>query len=290
MKYAFILAEKASFTVEQLCRCLNVSSAGYYSWLARSESKRSRDDRRLSVFIGEAHAISRKTYGRPRLYAELKAQGISIGQKRVARLMRAQGLRGRARLKYRSTTNSDHAQPVAPNTLDRNFEPSAANMVWASDTTELRTAGGKRIYLAVTLDLFSRFVVGWHLSAANDTNLVLNALENAIARRSPPPGLLHHSDRGCTYASAEFQRVLRAHEFECSMSRRGNCWDNAVVESFFSTLKLELSDFFESAESARAELFDFIEVFYNQKRRHSAIGYQSPGEHERVDIPAYQHA
>ncbi len=197
------------------------------------------------------------------------------------RLMQSQGLKARVRKRYRSTTMSDHEQPVAANLLDRQFEAEAPNQRWAGDTTEFMVGRGGRLYLAAILDLFSRFVVGWAISAVNDRHLTIKALQMALGRRCPDGGLLHHSDQGCTYASSDYQAMLSARGITCSMSRRGNCYDNAVSESFFSTVKSELGDTFESYGQAKMELFDYIEVFYNQQRRHSTLGQISPAEFER---------
>lgn len=242
----------------------------------------------FTALVQEVHARTKKRYGSPRICMDLRRQGFAIAKKRVLRLMRSAGLRGQMKRAFRCTTNSGHGLPVALNILDRNFEPSAPNQVWAGDTTELRTANGGKLYLAVVLDLYSRFVVGWSLSATNDTRLVLGAIEMALKRRSPPAGLLHHSDQGSPYASERYQELLRAHGIVSSMSRRGNCYDNAVVESFFSTLKAELGRVFETAGVAKAELFDYIEVFYNQQRLHSSVGYRSPAEHERDGVMLHQ--
>jgi len=231
--------------------------------------------------IRAAHERSRRTYGSPRIHAELQAQGIAVSRKHVARLMRREGLRARLRKRYRCTTMSDHDQPVAANLLDRRFEAELPNQRWVGDVTEILTGEGK-LYLAVVLDLFSRMVVGWALSAANDRHLALRALEQALRRRCPEAGLLHHTDQGSPYASEDYQRVLAAHGIVCSMSRRGNAHDNAAMESWFSTMTFELGDRFEAHADAKARLFDYIEAFYNQQRRHSTLGYVSPGEFERA--------
>jgi transposase InsO family protein len=216
------------------------------------------------------------------VHRELAAQGEAVSRKRVVRLMQQEGLVGRVRRRYKHTTDSNHNQPVAPNILDQKFEAAAPNQRWVGDTTELLIGqNGAKLYLAAILDLFSRFVVGWAVSAANDRHLVLKALGMALRRRCPPAGLLHHSDQGSPYASEDYQKELAAHSITCSMSRRGNCFDNAAMESWFSTLKSELGERFESYGGAKAELFDYIEVFYNQQRRHSSIGYLSPAEYER---------
>ena len=233
------------------------------------------------MLIRAAHEKSRKTYGSPRVHAELHAQGIAVSRKHVARLMRNDGLRARMRKRYRCTTMSNHDQPVAANLLDRRFEAEKPNQRWVGDVTELLTGQGK-LYLAVILDLFSRMVVGWALSAANDRHLALRALEEALRRRCPEAGLLHHTDQGSPYASEDYQRVLAAHGIICSMSRRGSAYDNAAMESWFSTMTLELGDHFESHADAKTKLFDWIEVFYNLERRHSTLGYVSPVEFERA--------
>jgi transposase InsO family protein len=206
----------------------------------------------------------------------LVEQGIRVSPKRVARLMQEDGLVARARKRFKNTTMSDHDQPVAANLLDRQFEADSPNQRWVGDTTELLIGSSGKMYLAGILDLYSRFLVGWAVSAVNDRHLTIKALEMALKRRCPDVGLLHHSDQGCTYASEDYQAVLEVHGITCSMSRRGNCYDNAVMESFFSTLKSELGERFESHGDAKMEIFDYIEVFYNQRRRHSTLGQISP--------------
>ncbi len=200
--------------------------------------------------------------------------------------MQEQNLVARVRRRYKCTTMSDHDQPIAPNLLARRFEAEGPNQRWVGDTTELRVGESGRVFLAAVVDLYSRFVVGWALSAVNDRQLVIRALEMALRRRCPEAGLMHHSNQGSPYASEDYQNVLGAHGITCSMSRRGNCYDNAVAESWFSTLKAELGERFESYADTKEKLFDYIEVFYNQKRRHSALDYVSPGEYERTDRAA----
>ena len=280
MRFAFIHAERAGYPVTALSRALSVSRAGFYAWLARPESKRSAEDRRLAVLVRAAHDESRRTYGSPRVHVELAAQGERVGRKRVVRLMRQEGLKARVRRRYRCTTMSEHDQPIAPNLLAREFQAEAPNRRWVGDTTELLAGSGK-LYLAAVLDLYSRLIVGWAVSAVNDRHLTGRALEQALRRRSPESGLMHHSDQGSTYASQDYRQALEARDITCSMSRRGDCWDNAVMESWFSTLKFELGERFESHGQAKDALFDYIEVFYNQKRRHSTVGYASPAEHEK---------
>jgi putative transposase len=279
VKFSFI-AEKAELGVTRLCKALSVSRAGFYAWRGRAPSAHTRRDQLLKVLVREAHERGRGIYGRPRVHRALRNQGVFVSGKRVTRLMREQGLAGRVRRKFRSTTMSDHDRPVAANILDQVFVAAAPNQRWVGDTTELLIPNG-RLFLAVILDLYSRYVVGWALSAINDRHLTLKALDMALRRRCPGAGLLHHSDQGATYASEDYQTVLARHGIICSMSRRGNCYDNAVMESWNSTLKNELGERFESPMDAKVKLFDYIEVFYNQQRMHSSIDYASPAEFER---------
>jgi putative transposase len=274
-------AEKAEFPIRRVCRVMRVSPSGFYASRRRPESTHTRDDRRLRVLVRASFDESRRRYGSPRVYRDLAEQGIQVSPKRVARLMQEDGLKARARKRFKMTTMSDHDQPVAANLLDRQFEAQSPNRRWVGDTTELLIGTSGKLYLAGILDLFSRFIVGWAVSAVNDRHLTIKALEMALKRRCPDAGLLHHSDQGCTYASEDYRAVLETHGITCSMSRRGNCHDNAVMESFFSTLKSELGERFESHGEAKMELFDYIEVFYNQRRRHSTLGQISPAEYER---------
>jgi putative transposase len=282
MRFTFIAAKKAEHTVTILCRCLRVTRSGFYAWQARPESLHACDDRRLKVLVRASFEKSRHRYGSPRVHEDLIDLHERVSRKRVVRLMREDGLKARQRRRYKHTTMSEHDQPVADNVLDRQFEAARPNQRWVGDTTEFVIGTSGKLYLAVILDLFSRFVVGWALSAVNDRHLTIKALEMAVKRRCPEIGLLHHSDQGSTYASADYQDVLDAHGLVCSMSRRGNCYDNAVMESFFSTVKSELADQFASHGDAKMELFDYIEVFYNQRRRHSTLGQISPGEFEQL--------
>jgi transposase InsO family protein len=215
------------------------------------------------------------------VWKDLHEAGECVSEKRVGRLMREEGLRARARKRFRSTTMSEHDQPVAANVLARQFEAERPNQRWVGDTTEFVIGSSAKVYLAAILDLYSRFVVGWALSAVNDRHLTLRALDMALKRRCPETGLLHHSDQGCTYASEDYRSRLERHGITCSMSRRGNCYDNAVMESWFSTVKSEESERFESYAYAKEALFDYIEMFYNQRRRHSTLGQISPAEFER---------
>ena len=281
MKFAFV-AEKAELGVARLCRVLGISRAGFYAWRDRPRSARDTEDERLKVLVHEAHMVGRKYYGSPRVHRALKKQQVRISRKRVIRLMQEEGLVGRHRRRFRCTTDSEHGLPVATNLLGREFTAAAPNQRWIGDTTELVIPNG-RLFLAVVIDLFSRFVVGWALSAVNDRHLTLKALDMALRRRCPGAGLLHHSDQGSTYASEDYQKVLELNGITCSMSRRGNCYDNAAMESWNSTLKSEIGERFESPSDAKVKLFDYIEVFYNQTRMHSSIDYSSPAEFERAD-------
>lgn len=281
MTFAFILAQKATAPVSVMCRTLGVSCSGFYASLGRPESPRTKMDRRLRVLCTEAHERSRRSYGSPRIHKALRKQGVFVSRKRVCRLMRAEGIAGKRRRRWTRTTESAVTAPTALNLLNRDFSPSAPNKAWAGDVTFLRTPHGF-VYLAVILDLFSRSVVGWALSAMNDTALVAAALRGALHRRTPARGLLHHSDQGSTYTSETYQTMLDVHGITCSLSRRGNCYDNAVVESFFGTFKTELGEDFESAGDAKRKAFDYIEVFYNQQRMHSALGDMSPAEYEEA--------
>jgi putative transposase len=281
VKFAFIDAEKAAYPVNALCRCLKVSRSGFYAARTRPASTHAATDGRLRVLVRASFDASRRRYGSPRIHADLADQKVRVSRKRVARVMREEGLKARARKRFKCTTMSDHDQPVAANLLNRDFTAAAPNQRWVGDTSEFLVGEGGKLYLAVILDLFSRFVVGWAVSAVNDRHLTMKALGMAIKRRCPQAGLLHHSDQGCTYASEDYQAILEAFGITCSMSRRGDCYDNAVMESFFSTVKAELGEHFESHGLAKAELFDYIEVFYNQQRRHSTLGLVSPAAFER---------
>jgi putative transposase len=283
MKFAFISEEKVAFPIAVLCRLLAVSPSGYYASCGRPRSSRCCRDEELAEQVTAAHLASKRRYGSPRVHAELKAAGESVGRKRVARLMREKHLAARRRRRFRATTDSKHDFPIAPNVLKRDFTASAPNQVWVTDITFLWTAEGW-LYLAVILDLFSRRVVGWATSENVDRHLALAALDQALARRRPDAGLVHHSDRGSTYASHEYRRALEDGAIECSMSRKGDCWDNAVAESFFASLKRELEeiDDVESRAGATHYLAEYIDGFYNVERRHSAINYRSPIEYELI--------
>jgi putative transposase len=293
VKFAYVAAEKArgEFKVTELCGAMRVSTSGFYAWCKRPPSTRAKKDEQLKVLIKASFDESRKTYGSPRVLEDLRDDhGEKVGRNRVIRLMQEEGLHARPRKRFKCTTMSNHDQPVAANILDRQFEADAPNQRWVGDTTEMLTVTGAKFFLAAIIDLYSRFCVGWAVSAVNDRHLTMRALEAAIRRRCPSAGLLHHSDQGSTYASEDYQDLLREHGIECSMSRRGNCLDNAAMESWFSTVKAELGETFESIGRGKEQLFDYIEVFYNQRRRHSALDYVSPARYERERVTEVQMA
>lgn len=266
-----------------MCEVLGVSRSGFYAWRRRAPSARVTENQQLAVKIAAIHKQSRGTYGSPRVHAELCAQGFEVGRNRIERIMREQGIVGRERPRFRRTTDSRHDLPVAANLLDRNFTALEPDVAWVADITYVWTQQGW-LYLAVILDVFSRRVVGWSMADHMRTELVLNALRAALGSRAPSEaGLVFHSDRGSQYASYDYQRALARHGITCSMSRRRNCWDNAVAESFFSTLKTELvhNVVFSTRDSARYAIAEWMEVFYNNQRRHSSLGYATPAETEQ---------
>jgi len=281
MRFRFIDAERANYPVSILCRCLRVSRAGYYAWRRRPPSWRSIENAELRVAIKAAHKASGGTYGSPRIHEDLQEEGRRVSRKRVAALMSAEGIQGRHKRRFRTTTDSNHERPVAANLLMRDFDVPSPNLAWATDITYLRTRDGW-LYLAVILDLFSRRVVGYAISDRIDTQLVLQALDRAVTRRPGARDVIIHSDRGSQYASGDFRQALGDSKLIPSMSRRGNCWDNAVVESFFGTLKIELflDEPLHGAAITEAMVVDYIDGFYNPVRRHSSIGQISPIEYE----------
>lgn len=287
MRYRFIDAEKANYPVVVLCRVLKVSRSGYYSWAARGPSSREQANVALLAKVRAIHKQSRGVYGSPRIFEALRAQGMKVSENRVARLMRVHDIRSCHRRVYRVTTNSKHSYPIAPNLVDRHFEASGPNQLWASDITYIPTCEGW-LYLAVVLDLFSRRVIGWSMSKRLQSNLTEAALELALSQRQATGNLLHHSDRGVQYAAKSYQEKLSAFDITCSMSRKGDCWDNAVVESFFKSLKVECVNRykFRTREEARRVIFDYIEVFYNRQRLHSYLGYRTPAEYEAMALAA----
>jgi putative transposase len=279
----FIRDHRMEFRVWLMCRVLGVSKSGYYAWLGRPESRRTSANRVLVSQIRVVHQRSRKSYGSPRITEELNDIGVPCGRHRVARLMRHAGIRAKTVKKYKATTDSKHSLPVSPNLLSRQFTVTRPNRVWVSDITYVRTTEGW-LYLAVVMDLYARRIVGWAMSERIDGELTLSALRQALNQRRPSPGLIHHSDRGKQYAAGDYQKLLRDHGALCSMSRKGDCWDNAPCESFFGTLKQELvyQERFDTREEAKAKIFEYIEVFYNRQRRHSSAGSRSPVEFERL--------
>jgi transposase InsO family protein len=284
MRFAFIDVEKALYPLRILCRVLRVSRSGYYAWRDRKPSVRALDDERLRPKVVEAFKVGRGTYGSPRVLDELIDQGFEIGRRRVARLMRELGLRGVSPRKFRVTTDSDHNHAIAENLLARDFEASRPNEKWVTDITYVWTSEGW-LYLATVMDLYSRRIVGWSMADHLRTELCLDALQMAIKQRTKIRGLVHHSDRGVQYASDRYRAALKAQGIECSMSRRADCWDNAVAESFFGTLKNELiyrRPWLDRA-SVRNAISEYIEVFYNRIRRHSTIGNVSPAKFEEMD-------
>jgi putative transposase len=281
MRYRAIHEHDRRYPIRLMCRALAVSPAGYYAWRVRPESQRSVANRALLTDIRIIHQESRQTYGSPSIWHVLVRRGQRVGEHRVARLMRQAGLRAKTITMWHTTTQSQHRFPVAENTLDRTFTVAAANQVWAGDITYVWTLEGW-LYLAVLLDLYSRRVIGWAMSQRLTVDLAERALRMALTNRAPGVGLLHHSDRGSQYAATSYQHLLTAHGLTPSMSRKGNCWDNACVESFFGTLKRELVYHrrYATREEATQDIFEYIEVFYNRQRRHSTLGHDSPAEYE----------
>ena len=282
MKFCFIAKNRAIWPAGWMCGALGVSRGGFYAWLTRPRSRRSRNDEELGAKVRASFLASDRTYGARRVWHDLISEGVSCGLHRIERLMRQQGLKARPRRRrLPPDTGERQAGAIASNMLDRSFEAPAPNRKWIADFTYIWTAEGW-LYVAAVVDLFSRRVVGWSMSATMTAQLVTDALVMAIWRRGKPRALLHHSDRGSQYTSEQFQRLMVDHGVTCSMSRSGNCWDNAAMESFFSSLKTERTarKTYRTRDDARADVFDYIERFYNPKRRHSTIGYMSPMDFE----------
>jgi putative transposase len=277
VRYAYIEQHCDSYPLQMLCSALQVSDSGFTSWQRSEGPKKWLSDSALLKRIREIHAETKAAYGSPRIYQELKGLGIPVSKGRVERLMRENDLRGRHKRRFKATTDSKHTLPVAPNRLEQNFVTQRPDQTWTADITYVATAEGW-LYLAIILDLYTRQIVGWAMRERMTKELVIDALRMAWFRRRPPPGLIHHSDRGSQYCSHDFQKQLAAYGMLASMSRKGNCWDNATSESFFNSLKNERvhGSRYETRDEARADLFDYIEVFYNRSRRHSALGGQSP--------------
>ena len=281
MRYRALLTTPSPLPLRRRCELLEVSRSGCYAWRRRPESARARANRLLVVEMRRIHTEMDRTYGSPRMAPELVGRGLSCGRHRAARLMRVHGIRAKQARRFRVTTDSQHGYAVAPNHLARQFTAVAPNRVWMGDVTYVPTAEGW-CYLAVLLDAFSRRVVGWALDTQLTATLPLTALQRALTTRRPRPGLVHHTDRGIQYASTAYQAVLERHGFQGSMSRRGDCWDNAVVESFFHSLKVERlhERRYTTREQVQQDLEDYIERFYNRQRRHSTLGYLSPAMFE----------
>jgi transposase InsO family protein len=260
---------------------MEVSVSGYYAWLKRPESSRKQANKQLVEHIKTIHQQSRHTYGSPRVYVDLKKQGVACSQNRVARLMQRHQIAARPKKRFMITTDSKHGLPVAENKLNQDFQANKPNEKWVTDLTYIWSKEGW-LYLAVVLDLYSRKVVGWAMDDNMETGLVIKALKMALLARTPPKGLLHHSDRGSQYASKDYQQLLKDYHINCSMSRKGNCYDNAVMESFFATLKQELiyRQPYQSRQQTKQDIFEYVQVFYNRKRTHSSLGYLSPLDFE----------
>jgi putative transposase len=283
MRYDFVEAHRGRWPVRLMCRVLCVSAGGYYDWRGRPKSAKAERREALVVAIKAVHGEVKARYGSPRIHTELVARGRPCCVRTVARLMHQHGIAAKTKRKFRCTTDSNHAHPVAENIVDRDFNPKAANRTWSADITYIPTAEGW-LYLAVVEDLYSRQIVGWSMGSRIDSRLVVDALEMALARRLPGEGLVAHSDRGSQYASEHYRGLLAKHGITCSMSRRANCWDNSPMESFFASLKKELvhDENYATRAEARASLFEYIEMFYNRIRLHSSLGYKSPVEYERA--------
>lgn len=286
MKYEFMERERSGFAVERMCRLFGVTRSGYYAWLReRSTGRRFKENKALLEAIRRSYKASRGTYGSPRIAEDIRDTGFRCGENRIARLMRINGIAAKTKRRFKATTNSRHCLPVAENLLKQRFTADGPNKVWTSDITYVLTEEGW-LYLAVVLDVFSRQIVGWAMGDRIDTALVLRAFNQAVMRRRPAPGLIFHSDRGSQYASAEFRKALKSCGAVQSMSNKGDCYDNAVTETFFHTLKTELVYFerYKTRAEAKRGIFEYIEAFYNRLRRHSALGYRSPLAFEQSKV------
>lgn len=283
MKYAFIQEHAAEFSVYRMFKMLGVSSSGYYDWCERPLSERAKRDKALVVDIKRIHKQSREAFGAVKTWKALNAQAIECGKHKVARLRREHGIEAKRQKRYRTSRHSKYHSWVAPNRLQRCFRASAPNQVWVGDVTFVPTRQGW-LHVAMMLDLYARKIVGWSMSPRNDQALVINALMMAIEHRQPEPGLIHHTDRGRLYASEAYREILTRHRMVPSMSRKGDCHDNAVAESFFSNLKNELTFHynFSTRDEARSAIFDYIELFYNRQRLHQTLGYQTPDQYEKM--------
>ena len=285
MRFALIDQAKEQFPVQRLCSVLGVSQSGYFAWKDRPACRRQRDDLVLLAHTRSAFALSNGTYGSPRMTRELQDNGFAVGRRRTARLMRENDIKARQKRRFKRTTDSEHSWPVAPNIIDQDFAADGLNQKWGVDISYVWTREGW-IYLAVVIDLFSRRVVGWSVGDRLHRKLAIAALQTALTMRRPPEGLIHHSDRGSQYCSVDYQATLRRHGIRISMSGKGNCYDNAMVETFFKTLKSELvwrTTFFTRADAER-DIARYIDGFYNPIRRHSALDYLSPAQFEKQAV------
>ena len=282
MRFAFIKVWKEEWPVEFLCKVMRVTSRGFRAWRVRPMSQRQRDDMVILAHIREQHRLSLESYGRPRITEELQKLGVNVGHRRVGRLMRDNGIKIIRTQKHKVTTDSNHAFNIAPNLLDQDFSADGPNQKWAGDISYIWTNEGW-LYLAVILDLYSRRVIGWAVSNRMKRDLAIRALDMAVALRQPPEGCIHHTDRGSQYCSNDYQKILRQHDFKASMSSKGNCYDNAAVETFFKTIKAELiwRHSWETRRQAEMAIFEYINGFYNPRRRHSTLGWKSPVAFER---------
>lgn len=287
MKYKFIMEHRKEFRLGKMCEILEVSKSGYHNYVKEKVAQRRRENALLLEQIRKVHIESRGIFGSPRVHKELLKQGFKCNRKRVVRLMRANGIRSKIKRRYKVTTDSDHQHPVAENLLNQNFNAAELNKVWVSDLTYIWTSEGW-LYLVCILDLCSRRIVGWSMGISPNSRLVTTAIQTALDSSGINPGLIFHSDRGIQYAAEETRNFLSENEMIQSMSRKGNCFDNAVMESFFHTLKTEMVYFerFQTRQEARMKIFEYIEIFYNRKRSHSSIGYCSPAEFENMKLKA----
>lgn len=287
MKFRFISEHREIFRVGRMCNILDVSRSGYYAWLKRPESLRRKENRKLTIQIKVIYGKKRKIYGSPRIHKELNEKGIKCSRNRVARIMKQEGIRAIVPRKYKATTDLKHSLPVAPNLLEQDFDIKEPNKVWLADITYISTVEGW-LYLAAIMDLGCRRIKGWAMSDRLTKGLALDALKMAICNHPKTAGIIHHSDRGSQYASTDYQKLLKDNGLICSMSRKGNCWDNAPMESFFHTLKTEWVYGFkyDTRREAKASLFEYIEIFYNRQRRHSALQYMNPCQYELYKMAA----
>lgn len=285
MKYAFIQTQMKYYALTRLCGVLEVSTSGYYDWVDRPMSRRDKDNRRLTLKLHCFHQQSKQIFGSPNLHQDLLDDGETIGIKRVQRLMKKAGIQSKITKKFVIAKNSKHSHQVAPNLLERNFRTDKKDVAWVTDTTFIPTREGW-LYLATVMDLYSRKIIGWSMGKRNNRTLVCDALLMALWRRKHPKKVIVHSDQGSTYASNDYQALLKEKKLVCSMSRRGNCWDNAVAESFYGSLKNEWVNWenYKTHDQAKKSIFNYIEVFYNRKRRHSYLGYKSPDEFELINV------